>query len=166
METIQSQCGHGAMAGCLNADVHGAGLQTLVLAHGFGWNQTGWQYLVPYLACYYFKVVVFDLAFAGTVRQEIYDEKKYSTFDGYAQDVIHLREEMDVSHSVYLGHSISAMIDCLAAPKKPHLFKQLILWVAPKVILVISPSIISTSFLPLSINFEATVKYKCCIYPF
>lgn len=117
---------HGGLAQGLNANIIGNGSQALVLAHGFGLDQSVWQFIVPYLALY-FKVVVFDLAFAGTVRPALYNSNKYSTYGGYAQDLVQLLEELNIRDSIYLGHSMSAMIGCLAASQKPHLFRQLIL---------------------------------------
>lgn len=80
-------CGYGGgIVDALNANFYGNGTQTLVLAHGYGTDQTVWRYLIPFLACY-FKVLVFDLPFAPNVRpSSLYDPKKYSTFDGYAED--------------------------------------------------------------------------------
>jgi len=100
--------------------------QTLVLAHGFGSNQCVWHYLIPFLACY-FRVVVFYIAFVPGVRPGFYDPNKYSTYMGYADGLLGVLEELDVKKVVYLGHSMSAMIGCIAAVKKPQLFDQLIL---------------------------------------
>ncbi|RDX85121.1 Strigolactone esterase D14, partial [Mucuna pruriens] len=120
-------CGYGGgIVDALNANFYGNGTQTLVLAHGFGTDQTVWHYLVPFLACY-FKVLVFDLAFAPNVTSSLYDPNKYSTFDGYAQDLVCLLDELNLKETIYVGHSMSAMIGCLAATKKPQLFQHLVL---------------------------------------
>ncbi|KAK7284726.1 hypothetical protein RJT34_19478 [Clitoria ternatea] len=118
-------CG-GGIVDALNANFYGNGTQTLVLAHGFGTDQTVWHYLIPFLA-YYFKVVVFDLAFTPNATPSIYDPKKYSTFDGYAQDLVCLLDELNLKKTIYVGHSMSAMIGCLAATKNPQLFQHLLL---------------------------------------
>ncbi|MED6220825.1 hypothetical protein PIB30_048539 [Stylosanthes scabra] len=111
----------------LNANIYGNGSQTLVLAHGYGTDQTVWHFLIPYLACY-FKVLVFDLAFSPNVSPQVYNENKYSSsFDGYAGDLVCLLDELNMNETIYLGHSMSAMIGCLAATKRPELFKHLIL---------------------------------------
>ena len=116
----------GGIVDALNANIYGNGTQTLVLAHGFGTDQTVWHFLIPYLACY-FKVVVFDLAFSPNVSSDVYDQNKYSTFDGYAQDLVCLLDELNLNKTIYLGHSMSAMIGCLAATKRPELFQHLVL---------------------------------------
>ncbi|KAL1353516.1 hypothetical protein HN51_017447 [Arachis hypogaea] len=119
--------GGGGIVNALNANMYGNGSQTLVLAHGYGTDQRVWHFLIPYLACY-FKVLVFDLAFSPNVRPQVYNEKKYgSSYDGYAADLVCLLDELNLNDTIYLGHSMSAMIGCLAATKRPQLFKHLIL---------------------------------------
>ncbi|XP_027349372.1 strigolactone esterase D14-like [Abrus precatorius] len=120
-------CGYGGgMACALNANFYGNGTQTLVLSHGFGTDQTVWHYLIPFLACY-FKVLVFDLAFTPNVNSTLYDSKKYSNFDGYAHDLVSLLDELNLNKTIYVGHSMSAMIGCIAATRKPQLFEHLVL---------------------------------------
>ncbi|XXG56365.1 hypothetical protein AAC387_Pa03g3790 [Persea americana] len=116
----------GGLVEALNARVYGHGNQTLVLAHGFGSDQMAWHYILPYLA-YYFKLLVFDMAFSWKVRPDFYDKEKYSTFNGYADDLIGLLDELNMTRSIYLGHSMSAMVGCIAATQRPQLFEHLIL---------------------------------------
>ncbi|KAI4300633.1 hypothetical protein L6164_033987 [Bauhinia variegata] len=116
----------GGIVEALKANFYGNGTQTLVLAHGFGTDQTVRHYLIPYLACY-FKVLVFDLAFSPNVSSQVYDPSKYATFDAYAQDFVCLLDQLNLKKTVYVGHSMSAMIGCLAATKRPELFEHLIL---------------------------------------
>ncbi|KDP21908.1 hypothetical protein JCGZ_03046 [Jatropha curcas] len=110
----------------LNAKVYGNGTETLVLAHGFGSDQNVWLFLMPYLACY-FKIVVFDLVFSPNVNPNLYDPNKYSNFEGYANDLVTLLDVLNVNQSTYIGHSMSAMIGCLASIKRPELFHHLVL---------------------------------------
>ncbi|PRQ44382.1 putative alpha/Beta hydrolase [Rosa chinensis] len=117
----------GGIVQALNTHVYGNGSQTLVLAHGYGSDQTVWHYLIPLLA-YYFKVVVFDLVYSPNVDPKLYDPKRYtSDFNGYADNVLCLLDELNVKRTIYLGHSMSAMVGCVAATKRPHLFQHLIL---------------------------------------
>ncbi|XP_042514062.1 strigolactone esterase D14-like [Macadamia integrifolia] len=118
--------GKGGIVEALNAKVYGNGTETLVLSHGFGADQTVWHYILPYLACY-FKVVVFDMVFSANVNPQLYNPHRYSKFDSYAEDLICLLDQLNVTKSIYLGHSMSAMIGCIAATHRPHLFKHLIL---------------------------------------
>ncbi|EEF30788.1 strigolactone esterase D14 [Ricinus communis] len=116
----------GGVAEALNAKVYGNGTETLVLAHGFGSDQNVWQFLIPYLACC-FKIVVFDLVFSPNVNSSLYDPIKYSNLTGYARDLLSLLDELNVNKTIYLGHSMSAMIGCTAALQRPHLFQHLVL---------------------------------------
>ncbi|XP_077210034.1 strigolactone esterase D14-like [Tasmannia lanceolata] len=124
MENIAHE--QGGVVAALNARIYGYGNQTLVLSHGFGADQTVWHYILPYLA-YYFKVVVFDMVFSANVKPNLYNKERYLKFDSYASDLTSLLDELNVSSTIYLGHSMSAMVGCIAANKRPHLFKHLIL---------------------------------------
>ncbi|KAM7505592.1 hypothetical protein LguiB_004496 [Lonicera macranthoides] len=120
-----SICGVGLVE-ALNTRVYGNGTQTLVLSHGFGSDQNVWHYLIPYLACY-FKVLVFDLVISPDVNPKLYDPKRYSGFGSYAKDLICVLDELHLENTIYMGHSMSAMIGCIAAAKRPQLFQHLIL---------------------------------------
>ncbi|KAM7277367.1 hypothetical protein ACFE04_019233 [Oxalis oulophora] len=122
----------------MNAKTLGFGTQTLVLAHGYGGNQSHWDKLLPSLTQHY-KVVVLDWAFAGTSTKakDEFDFVKYSTFQGFVDDLIALMDEMKIKDSIFLGHSMSGMIGCIASLERPDLFKRLILLAA-------SPRYIST----------------------
>ncbi|GAB4843742.1 hypothetical protein Ancab_013707 [Ancistrocladus abbreviatus] len=99
---------------------------TLVMLHGFGTDQHVWHYLIPVLACF-FRVVVFDMAFTPNVRPGLYDADKYSNYTAYADDLLGVLDQLQLDKVIYLGHSMSAMVGCIAAVKKPELFQQLIL---------------------------------------
>lgn len=124
MEVFAS-CGRG-LAQALNAQTYGNGTQTIVLSHGFGSDQRAWHYLVPALACY-FKVLVFDLVISPNVNPSLYDPVKYSDFSAYAHDLTCILDELHVKKSVFVGHSMSAMIGGIAATKRPDLFQHLVL---------------------------------------
>jgi sigma-B regulation protein RsbQ len=72
-------------------------------------------------------VVVFDHVGAGQSDSSAYDRRKYGTLDGYAEDVLEICRELDLSDLVFVGHSVSAMIGVLAAKKEPGRFKALVL---------------------------------------
>ncbi|XP_027176816.1 strigolactone esterase D14-like [Coffea eugenioides] len=121
-----SKCGSGILE-ALNTRVYGNATNTLVLSHGFGVDQTVWQFIIPVLACY-FKVVVYDLVFSPNVSPKLYDPKRYShNFSAYAEDLICILDQLHVKETVFIGHSMSAMIGCIAATKRPQLFQHLIL---------------------------------------
>lgn len=107
--------------------ISSAGHETIVLAHGFGADQSVWDKILPYLTHHY-KVVVYDWTFAGTVKHpNLFDPLKYSSYDAFADDLIALMDELGLKSSVFVGHSMSGMIGCIASIKRPELFKRLIL---------------------------------------
>ncbi|GMI92760.1 D14-LIKE2 [Hibiscus trionum] len=111
----------------MNARILGSGTETMVLAHGFGGDQSLWDKILPYLTKHY-QVLVFDWPFSGAVKDpNLYDPLKYSSFDSFAHDLIALMEELHLTSSVFVGHSMSGMIGCIASIKKPLLFNRLIL---------------------------------------
>ncbi|KAL9237776.1 hypothetical protein vseg_012283 [Gypsophila vaccaria] len=114
----------------LNGNVYGNinSTQTLVLSHGLGSTQIVWQNLIPLLAYFFnFKIVVYDLAFSPNVCPKFYDPKKYANYSGYADDLVSVLDELKVKKVTYIGHSMSAMIGCIASVRRPQLLKHLIL---------------------------------------
>ena len=127
MDVLYHEHGYGGGTfEALNGRIYGNGTETLVLAHGYGADQSVWYHLIPYLACY-FKVVVFDLVFSANVSPGLYNPKKYSSFKGYASDMVNLLDELRVNETIFVGHSMSAMIGCIASIKRPELFRHLVL---------------------------------------
>lgn len=124
---MEMVCEKGGIATALNAKIYGNGSETLVLAHGYGEDQSAWQLLLPLLACY-FKVVVFDMVFSPKVNPMLYDPQRYQTdFKGYTDDLVCLLDHLHLHNTIYLGHSMAAMVGCLASIRRPHLFTHLIL---------------------------------------
>ncbi|KAM7260102.1 hypothetical protein ACFE04_015843 [Oxalis oulophora] len=117
-----------SLASSMNAKIIGSGSESLILAHGYGGDQCIWDKIVPTLAMHY-SVVVFDWAFSGSVDndQNVFDHDKYSTYYGFADDLISLMEEMNLKSVVFMGHSMSGMIGCIASIKRPDLFRKLVL---------------------------------------
>jgi sigma-B regulation protein RsbQ len=101
----------------------------VVLAHGFGCDQNMWRLAVPALAERY-RVVLFDYVGCGGSDLSAWDEERYSSLDGYAQDVVDICEELDLEQAVFVGHSVSAMVGVLAARTAPKRIGALVM-VAP-----------------------------------
>ncbi|MDX3373140.1 alpha/beta hydrolase [Streptomyces sp. ME02-6991-2A] len=101
----------------------------LLLAHGFGCDQNMWRLVVPTLAEYY-QLVLFDYVGSGRATPSAWDERRYSSLDGYARDVLEVCEELDLRDVTFVGHSVSAMVGVLAAAKAPERFSRLVM-VAP-----------------------------------
>ncbi|KAL7101464.1 hypothetical protein ACP275_08G055500 [Erythranthe tilingii] len=108
-----------------NVRIVGSGEQTIVLAHGFGTDQSVWKHLVPHLVEEY-RVVLYDNMGAGTTNPDYFDFDRYSTLDGYVYDVIAILEELQIQSCIYVGHSVSAMIGAIASITRPDLFLKII----------------------------------------
>ncbi|WP_299538414.1 alpha/beta fold hydrolase [uncultured Streptomyces sp.] len=98
----------------------------VVLAHGFGCDQHLWRLVAPVLA-EEFKVVLFDHVGSGRSDVSAWSEERYSTLDGYADDVGRICRELDLGPVFFVGHSVSSMAGVLAAVREPGLFAGLIL---------------------------------------
>jgi sigma-B regulation protein RsbQ len=101
----------------------------VVLAHGFGCDQNMWRLIVPALAERY-RVVLFDYVGSGGSDLSAWSEERYSSLDGYAQDVADVCEALDLERAVFVGHSVSAMVGVLAAGTVPERIGALVM-VAP-----------------------------------
>jgi sigma-B regulation protein RsbQ len=104
-----------------NVKVQGSGSTTLLFAHGFGCDQNMWRLVAPRFA-EKFKVVTFDLVGSGNSDLSAFDPKKYGSLHGYASDVLELVNEFSTGPTVFVGHSVSAMIGLLAGIEAPEKF--------------------------------------------
>ena len=102
------------------------GRPAVMLAHGFGCDQNMWRLVAPELA-EDFRVVLFDHVGAGRSDLSAWQPERYSTLDGYADDVLRICRELELRQVVFVGHSVSAMIGVLAAIREPDRFSKLIL---------------------------------------
>jgi sigma-B regulation protein RsbQ len=109
-----------------NVKVFGTDATTIMFAHGFGCDQNMWRLVVPAFSNDH-RIVLFDLVGAGGSDWSAFSFEKYSSLDGYADDVIEIAQELQLRSAIFVGHSVSAMIGILAANKAPGVFKQLVL---------------------------------------
>lgn len=93
----------------------------MVFAHGFGCDQNMFRLLAPRFEDRY-RVVLFDLVGSGGSTLAAYNQQKYSTLQGYADDVLEVVKEFAVGPTIFVGHSVSAMIGMLANVHAPELF--------------------------------------------
>ncbi|MCW0212738.1 MAG: alpha/beta hydrolase [Pseudonocardia sp.] len=100
--------------------------RVLVLAHGFGCDQHMWRLLEPLLSRT-FRIVLFDLIGSGRSDPFAWDEARYSSLDGYAEDLAEICRDLDLRDVVLVGHSVSAMISVLAARLEPERVSGLVL---------------------------------------
>ncbi|EEF37463.1 probable esterase KAI2 [Ricinus communis] len=109
-----------------NVKILGTGEQVIVLAHGFGTDQSVWKHLVPHLIDD-FKVVLFDNMGAGTTNPDYFDFERYAGLEGYAYDLLAILEELQVESCVFVGHSVSAMVGVVASISRPDLFTKIVM---------------------------------------
>lgn len=115
-----------------------AGAPVVMLAHGFGCDQHMWRLVVPALERD-FTVVVFDHVGAGRSDLSAWSKDRYSSLDGYADDVLEICRELALGPVTFVGHSVSAMMGVLAAARHPEYFTGLVL-LAPSPCFVDDPS--------------------------
>lgn len=109
-----------------NVRVSGSGTQPMLFAHGFGCDQNMWRYIAPEFESDY-KVILFDYVGSGKSDLESYDPERYSSLEGYAEDVLDICHALDLRDVILVGHSVSGMIGVLAANREPELFDRLVL---------------------------------------
>uniref|UniRef100_A0A5B7BFI0 Putative esterase D14L n=1 Tax=Davidia involucrata TaxID=16924 RepID=A0A5B7BFI0_DAVIN len=112
-----------------NVKVVGSGVEIIVLAHGFGTDQSVWKHLVPHLV-HDHRVILFDNMGSGPTNPEYFDFKRYSTLEGYACDLLAILDELQVVSCIFLGHSVSAAVGLIASIARPDLFSKLVMLAA------------------------------------
>ena len=106
--------------------VSGEGRQGMLFAHGFGCDQAMWRFIEPEFRAGY-KTVVFDHVGSGQSDHSAYDDEKYSSLCGYAEDVGEICRELELENVIFVGHSVSSMIGMLATLAEPELFAGLVM---------------------------------------
>jgi sigma-B regulation protein RsbQ len=109
-----------------NVKVSGHGSQPMLFVHGFGCDQNMWRFVTPAFADDY-KIVLFDYVGSGHSDLGAYNKHKYSSLNGYAQDVLDVCHALDLENVIFVGHSVSSMVGALAAIREPTLFSNLIM---------------------------------------
>lgn len=85
-----------------------------------------WRFLTPAFEDQY-KVILFDYVGAGQSDQSAYNRTKYSSLQGYADDMLEICKALELENVIFVGHSVSSMIGMLAALKEPAHFEKLIM---------------------------------------
>ncbi|MGN6332723.1 MAG: alpha/beta fold hydrolase [Motilibacteraceae bacterium] len=106
-----------------------AGAPTVVLAHGFGCDQTMWRHVAPLLTMDH-RVVTLDYVGAGASDLSCYDPVRYAGLDGYAKDLAEVLAALDLHDAVVVGHSVSGMISLRASLLVPDRIGALVM-IAP-----------------------------------
>jgi sigma-B regulation protein RsbQ len=100
--------------------------QAMIFAHGFGCDQNMWRLVAPAFEEDY-RVVLFDHVGAGQSDFAAYNRIKYGSLQGYADDVLDICRELELTRAIFVGHSVSSMIGVLAAVQEPDRFDKLVL---------------------------------------
>lgn len=104
----------------------GNGERIIVLAHGFGTDQSVWKHLLPRLLDDY-RVVLYDNMGAGPTNPDYFDFDRYVTIEGYILDLLAILEDLQIHSCIFVGHSVSAMIGAMASISRPDLFEKIVM---------------------------------------
>lgn len=85
-----------------------------------------WRFLLPHFL-QDFRVVLFDYVGCGQSDPSAFRGQRYSSLDGYAQDIIDICEDLELEDTVLVGHSVSSMTGLIAAIQAPHLISKLVM---------------------------------------
>jgi sigma-B regulation protein RsbQ len=109
-----------------NVRISGRGKQPMLFAHGFGCDQNMWRFVIPQFEAD-FQVVVFDYVGSGKSDLAAYNAERYSSLNGYADDILEICEALELKNVILVAHSVSGMVGVLAANQQPWRFAQLIM---------------------------------------
>lgn len=98
----------------------------LMFAHGFGCDQNMWRYMLPELEKHY-EIILFDYVGSGNSLLTDYSKEKYSTLEGYAQDIVDIINELNLKDITIIAHSVSAIIASIVSTEIPELIKRIVM---------------------------------------
>lgn len=99
---------------------------TLFLAHGFGCDQNLWRLIVDRLQTD-FQIVLMDHVGSGASDRKVWNDRKYSSLDGYADDIVGILRDLELRDVVFVGHSVAAIIGVLAVIREPDRIAKLVM---------------------------------------
>ena len=115
------------LASKLNAVVTGPpGAPAVVFVHGFGCGQAMWRHVAPAFEPSH-RVVLFDLPGSGDADPTTYDPERHTSLGAYAEDVLQVVQELELSDVTLVGHSVSSIIGVLAHNTAPSVVTRLVL---------------------------------------
>lgn len=109
-----------------NINIYGSGSRVLLLAHGFGCDQRMWRFVLPELMKKY-TVVLLDYVGSGQSDLSAFSVDRYSTLNGYAQDIVDVINDLELTDVALVGHSVSSMIGLIASGSAPEVITDLIM---------------------------------------
>ncbi|MDP3300513.1 MAG: alpha/beta hydrolase [Sulfuricurvum sp.] len=110
-----------------NVHVIGDKGSVILYAHGFGCSQRMWDRITPAFSSTH-RQVLFDYVGSGKSDLASFDSKRYSSLQGYAQDILDVCDALDLhSGVIFVGHSVSCSAGLLASIARPELFDRMVL---------------------------------------
>jgi sigma-B regulation protein RsbQ len=109
-----------------NATMLGHEGPVVVLAHGFGSDQSAWRFIVPELARDH-RVLLFDHVGSGHAQTQGWSRSRYGSLAAYQRDLTELLDALNLTRVNFIGHSISGSIGALMAIDQPERFERLIM---------------------------------------
>jgi sigma-B regulation protein RsbQ len=103
-----------------------ADARPMVFAHGYGCDQNMWRLIAPDFEVDH-RVVTYDHVGFGNSDLSAYDPAKYDSLRGYADDLVEIMREQQLTDAVFVGHSVSAMIGVVAYLQAPELFGAMVM---------------------------------------
>ena len=98
----------------------------MLFVHGFGCDQHMWRLVAPAFEADY-RVVTMDLVGAGGADPAAWDPERYVSLDAYAEDLLTVVRELELTDVILVGHSVSAMTGLIATVAEPERFAGLVL---------------------------------------
>jgi sigma-B regulation protein RsbQ len=98
----------------------------MLFVHGFGCDSNMWRFVWPAFADSH-RVILMDHVGHGGSDRTAFDRRRYATLEGYAEDVLDVCRELDLTDLTFVGHSVSAMIGALASIRAPERFARLVM---------------------------------------
>jgi sigma-B regulation protein RsbQ len=98
----------------------------IVFAHGYGCDQGMWRFVAPEFERDH-RVVLLDHVGCGGSDLSAYDPDRYGSLRAYADDLVEVGRELDLTDAVLVGHSVSSMIGVLAVRAAPEVFGALVM---------------------------------------
>ncbi|WP_184546479.1 alpha/beta fold hydrolase [Mucilaginibacter sp. FT3.2] len=99
--------------------------ETLVFAHGFGTDQTAWNWVKEAFKDDY-RLVLYDNVGAGSANPDAYSSIKYNHIGTYADDMLRILADLKLYNATIIAHSVSSMVTLLAANKAPEYFGKMV----------------------------------------
>ena len=85
-----------------------------------------WRLVAPHFAGDH-QIILFDHVGSGGSDLSAYRPGKYDSLDGYADDLVEIVEQLDLTDAVFVGHSVGSIIGLLAANRIPSRLSSMVL---------------------------------------